>query len=71
MGVVVRETTRDTRMATESVTANSRNNLPTIPPIIKMGMNTATREMLIERTVKPISLAPRNAASIGGMPCSR
>ena len=58
MGVVVNETTIDTRMAVESVTANSRNRRPTIPPIIRMGMKTAISDMLMENTVKPISCAP-------------
>ena len=34
------------------------------------GMNTATREMLIDITVKPICRAPTSAACNGGMPCS-
>ena len=34
------------------------------------GMNTATSEVLIEMTVKPIWRAPLNAACIGGSPCS-
>ena len=34
-------------------------------------MNTATSEMLIDRTVKLISRAPRNAASRRGTPASR
>ena len=68
MGVVVSETTSEMTMATESVTANSRNSRPTMPPISRMGMKTATSEMLMESTVKPISLAPCRAASIGGMP---
>ena len=71
MGVAVRETSKDTAMATESVTANSRNSRPTMPPISRIGMKTATRERLIETTVKPISFAPTSAASIGGMPASR
>ncbi len=58
-------------MATERTTANSRNSRPTMPPIIRMGMKTATREMLMDSTVNPISLAPLNAACMGGMPCSR
>ncbi len=57
-------------MATESTTANSRNSLPTIPPIIRMGMKTAIRDTLIDRTVKPISDAPRRAAAMGCMPFS-
>ena len=55
MGVVVNETTSDTAIATESVTANSRNRRPTMPPISRIGMNTATSEMLMDKTVKPIS----------------
>ncbi len=71
MGVVVSEITSETPIATDSVTANSRNSRPTMPPISRIGMNTATSDKLIERTVKPISLAPRSAAWSGGMPCSR
>ena len=58
-------------MAIASVTANSRNSRPTSPPIKRMGMNTATSEMLIDRTVKLISRAPRSAASSRGTPASR
>ena len=58
-------------MATDSVTANSRNSRPTMPPINRMGMNTATSDTLIERTVKPISCAPCSAACSGFMPSSR
>ena len=58
-------------MAADSVIANSRKSRPTMPPIIKIGMNTATSEMLIESTVKPISRAPASAASIGDSPASR
>ena len=71
MGVVVSDTSSDTPIATERSTANSRNNRPTIPPISRIGMKTATSDTLMERTVKPISLAPRNAASIGFIPSSR
>ena len=34
-------------------------------------MNTATSDVLIERTVKLISLAPANAAGAGRKPISR
>jgi hypothetical protein len=37
----------------------------------RIGMNTATSEVLIDRTVKPISRAPRSAAAIGDNPSSR
>ena len=50
--------TSETRIAVESVTANSRNNRPTMPPMSKIGVNTATNEMLIESTVNPTSRAP-------------
>ena len=65
MGVVVSDTTSDTAMAMLKTTANSRNSRPTIPPISRMGMNTATSEVLMESTVKPISLEPLKAARTG------
>ena len=64
VGVVVNETTSDTPIATLNVTANSRNNLPTMPPIISRGMNTATRDVLIDTTVNPISDAPLNVLAL-------
>ena len=42
-----------------------------MPPISSSGMNTATSEMLMVSTVKPISWAPFSAAWNGCMPCSR
>ena len=68
MGVVVSETTMETRMAVERVTANSRKSRPTMPPISRMGMKTAISEMLMVMTVKPISLAPSSEAAIGSIP---
>ena len=56
IGVVVSETTMEMATATLKVTANSRNMRPTMPPISRMGMNTAISEVLMESTVKPISL---------------
>ena len=64
------ETIIETKIATLSTTANSRNSRPTIPPISSSGMKTATSETLIDRTVKLISLAPSSAASRGFMPAS-
>ena len=57
-------------MASDKVAVNSRNSRPTMPPINRMGMNTATSDTLIEMTVKPTSLAPRSAASCLGIPFS-
>ena len=41
-----------------------------IPPMNSTGMNTAASERVIERMVKPISLAPSSAASSAGFPVS-
>ena len=70
IGVVVRDTSMEIRMAADSTTANSRNKRPTTPPISRMGMNTAIRETLMDTTVKPISRAPCKAAARAGMPRS-
>ena len=70
MGVSVSEMNPESRMAMLIVMANSKKNRPTMPPMKRIGMKTATRDMVIEITVKPISLAPRIAASKGFMPCS-
>jgi hypothetical protein len=40
------------------------------PPIRRIGMKTATSDTLIDITVKPISRAPRRAASSGARPDS-
>jgi len=45
-------------MAALSVTANSRNRRPTIPPISSSGMKTASSEAVMETMVKPICFAP-------------
>ncbi len=55
-------------MAVDRVIANSRNSRPTIPPISSSGINTAISEMLMDRTVKPISFAPCRVAAKGSMP---
>ena len=70
MGVTVRDTTSDTKTATDKVTANSLNSRPTIPPISRIGMNTATSDKLIDSTVKLTSRAPCMAALSGVMPSS-
>ena len=70
IGVVVRETTSEMTTAAVRTAANSRNSRPMMPPMSRMGRNTATSETLIESTVKPISRAPCSAASRGFMPAS-
>jgi hypothetical protein len=69
--VVASETDSDTLMATDNVTANSRNRRPTMPPINRIGMNTAMSERLIDRTVNPTSHAPMIAACTRGTPDSK
>ena len=71
IGVVVSETTIEIMTATDSVSANSVNRRPTIPPKNSSGANTAISDRLIEMTVKPTSPAPWIAASTRGIPCSR
>ncbi len=71
MGVSVSDTAAEMAMATVSTIANSWNSLPSSPPMKVIGMNTATSEIEIDSTVKPICRAPRMAASIGPSPWSR
>ena len=67
---MVSETTSETTMASERVTANSRKIRPSSPPISRMGRNTATSDRLIERTVNPTSRAPSSAAASRVWPAS-
>src|SRR5260221_985542 len=60
----------DTKIATLKRTEKSWNCRPMIPPMNNNGIKTATSEMLMDSTVNPICLAPRNVASIGDKPCS-
>ena len=71
MGVAVSETIMETAIATDSVTANSRNSRPTMPAISSNGMNTAISETLMVNTVEPTSCAPLSAACMGCNPSSR
>ncbi len=50
--------------------ANSLKMRPTMPPISRIGRNTATSEAVIETMVKPTSRLPASAASNGGVPSS-
>ena len=70
IGVRVSDTTPDIRIATLTVTANSRNSRPIRPPISSSGMKTATSDRVIETIVKPISREPARAASSGRSPAS-
>jgi hypothetical protein len=70
IGDSVSEARAETAIVMVTVTANSRNRRPTIPPINRSGMKTATNDTLIETMVKPISPAPLIAASSGPRPFS-
>ena len=70
IGVSVSETPAEMTIATVNTIANSWNNLPISPPMNVIGMNTATREIEIDITVKPICRAPLIAAVSGASPCS-
>ncbi len=70
MGVSVSDTTADSAMAIASTMANSWNSLPSRPPMNRIGMNTATSEMLMDTTVKPICFDPTSAACMGESPRS-
>ena len=57
-------------MAIEMTRPNSLNMRPTTPPMNSTGMNTATSDSVIDTMVKPTSLEPLKAASIGFSPAS-
>ncbi len=67
-GVRVSETTAEATTATDTVTANSRNSRPMMPPMKNSGMKTAISDKVIEMIVKPIWPAPLSAASNGAHP---
>ena len=70
IGVSVSETTAETRIVTLSVTANSRNNRPTMSPMNNSGISTAISETLSDTIVKPISAEPLSAAAAALRPAS-
>ena len=70
IGASVSDTSADTAIEAVTVSANSRNRRPMMPPIRSSGMNTAISEKLIDSTVNPISRDPLSAASNGASPSS-
>ncbi len=70
IGVSVSDTIAEVTTAIVKVSANSRNMRPTSPDMNNSGMKTAINDTVSEITVKPISLAPRSAASIAVSPFS-
>ena len=70
IGASVSDTSAETAIEAVTVSANSRNRRPMMPPISSSGMNTAISEQEIDSTVKPISREPLIAASNGDSPSS-
>ena len=70
MGVRVKDTTAEIKMATNKVTANSWNKRPMTSPINSSGINTAIKDTVKDTMVKPICLDPLRAACIGDSPAS-
>ena len=73
IGVSVSDTTAETRIATLSVMANSRNSRPTISLMNSSGISTAINETVSEMIVKPICwpiLSAPLTAAIRRLRCS-
>ena len=70
VGVSVSDTSAEIATAIDSVTENSRNKRPTMPPMNRIGMNTASSDAVIDTIVNPICLAPSSAAFSGSSPAS-
>ena len=68
IGTSVRVTPADTTMATESVTANSRNRRPTTSPMNSSGIITAISAAESDTMVKPTCPAPSSAACMRDLP---
>ena len=71
IGVSVSDTNAEKMIVTASVTANSRNNRPTMSAMNSSGISTAISDTVSDTMVKPISADPFSAASIGVSPISR
>ena len=65
MGVRLTETKPEIRMATQMVTANSRNKRPRMPPMKSSGMKTAASDKVIEIMVNQISATRRGRPPAG------
>ena len=66
MGVKVKLTSIDIRMAKAMVNPKLYKNRPTIPLMKATGTNMTTRESVVAITASPISLVAATAASTGG-----
>ena len=71
IGVSVRATKAENRIAAATVKPNSRNMRPILPGRKEIGRNTAVSVAVVAMTAKAISRLPSSAASIMGCPSSR
>ena len=70
MGVNVKLTNMDMRMATVAVTPNSKSIRPVTLDRNETGKKTITKEMVVAKTASPISRVPSMAACLGSIPNS-
>src|ERR1700733_10861359 len=70
MGVKVKEINPEIIVMAAKVMANSLKILPISPPINRIGIKTASRDIDIETIVKPISRDPSSEATKGDSPNS-
>src|SRR5690554_1497175 len=68
IGVKVKETSNEIKIATVRVMENSRNKRSIKPPINKIETNTTTNDRFIDSKVKPTSREPSIAACNGFLP---
>ena len=70
MGVSVKLTSNDTRMANAIVSPKLCMKRPTMPLMKPTGTKIATSDSVVASTASPISRVASTAASIGGIPFS-
>ncbi len=70
IGVSVKLTSSDTRIANDIVNPKLVMNRPTMPPMKPTGTKIATSDSVVASTARPISRVASTAACIGGRPFS-
>ena len=70
MGVRVKEMRSEISTAAATVRPNCLRKRPTMPPVVAIGPNTATRVKVVAVTARPISAVAREAAVRRSSPCS-
>ncbi len=70
MGVIVKDTMRETATEKTTVRANWRKNRPMMPFMNATGRKMTMMASVVAMTARPISDVAKAAASRGGMPSS-